>query len=190
MKAADREVEIKLRFASAEDARARIERAGASIRTARHFEDNVLYEDAGRTLKPNGKVLRLRRVGPTGVLTFKAKPAKDSRYKVREEIETAVSEPGKLACLLERIGLTPSYRYQKYRTVYATDAGLQICLDETPLGCFVELEGEPAAIDAFAGKLGFGPADYVLSTYRELQEAATGGEGSRDMVFEDSGGPA
>lgn len=183
MKAADREVEVKLRFSSTREARSRIEETGATVRDPRHFEDNILYEDAARSFKPSGRLLRVRRVDDRGTLTFKAKPRDDSRYKVREEIETPVADPAALARILERIGLSPVYRYQKYRTVFDGGDGLQVCLDETPLGCFVELEGTPAAIDAFATRIGCGVQDYIRSTYRELQEAA-GGEHAGDMVFE------
>jgi len=42
-------------------------------------------------------------------------------------------------------------------------------LDETPLGCFVELEGPPEEIDSAAQRLGFTPDQYIRESYRELQ---------------------
>jgi adenylate cyclase class 2 len=73
--------------------------------------------------------------------------------------------------ILEQLGFVPEYRYEKYRTSFAV-AGVVACLDETPLGCFVELEGEPDAIDRLATRLGFGPKDYIRASYRELHRTA------------------
>ena len=41
-------------------------------------------------------------------------------------------------------------------------------LDETPIGDFLELEGERRAIDRSARLLGYGPADYIARSYGAL----------------------
>jgi adenylate cyclase class 2 len=86
--------------------------------------------------------------------------------------------------ILAGAGFEIAYRYQKYRTGMRLGA-LGVFLDETPLGCFVELEGPPEAIDAAAAELGFAVADYVTESYRELHERAReeGAYASRDMLF-------
>lgn len=64
--------------------------------------------------------------------------------------------------------------------------GLVIAIDETPVGTFVELEGDEVAIAAAAARLGCTPADYVLASYRTLfleHRARHGGTGEH-MVFE------
>lgn len=180
------EVEIKLRFESAQQARERLSVLEPTEVVARTFEDNVLYEDPGRSLKPSGRLLRIRRWGSRNLLTFKRKVAGEHRHKVREEIETEVDDADALERLFRGLNFEPVYRYQKYRTLYRAGR-LDICLDETPVGCFVELEGPAEAIDDAAAKLGFGPGDYVRSTYRELHEetAAANGIPVGDMVFDD-----
>ena len=69
--------------------------------------------------------------------------------------------------------------YQKYREVWEW-AGVEIVIDETPVGVFVELEGGADAIDRAAGALGRTAADYVTASYPDLFRAQ-GGRG--DMVF-------
>jgi len=185
----NREIEIKLRFETAEAAIRGVEALGAELVTARQFEDNTLYDDADRSFKKSRRLVRLRRWGDLNLLTFKAPVQGKHRHKVREEIETGVTDAAAVQRILTEVGLAPVYRYQKYRTLYRTGE-LEICLDETPVGCFVELEGPPAMIDEAARKLGFAPDDYVCLTYRELHESAAAalGEEVGDMVFDASDG--
>ena len=65
------EIEVKLSVRDADEARARLGRAGAVARTPRQFEDNRLYDDAARGLKGRREVLRLRSIGDANVVTFK-----------------------------------------------------------------------------------------------------------------------
>jgi len=182
-----REVEVKLMCDSPAEARRRIEALGARLVHDRRFEDNVLFDRDADPLKPARKLLRLRREGGRALLTFKAPVSGEHPHKVRVEEETAVEDPRAAEHILEGLGFRPRYRYQKYRTLFEMD-GLEICVDETPLGCFIELEGDPEAIDRAAAELGFGLESYILDSYVELHErwAAERGVPLGDMVF----GPA
>ena len=155
----------------------------------RYFEDNVVYDRDDGSLVAAGKVLRLRRRSGVAVLTYKAPVAGQHRHKVREEHETRVEDPDSLERVFAGLGYRPIYRYQKYRTLLGRE-DLQVCLDETPLGCFVELEGTPEAIDEAAGSMGMGEEQYVLLTYRDLQEqdAKERGAVAGDLVFDPSPG--
>jgi len=169
MSRSTREIEIKLPFATAEDAVLRLTAIGARPASGRVFEDNRILDDDGRSLSRAGKLLRVRTAGDRAVLTVKAPVESDTRHKVREEIEVDVEDAGASLRLLERLGFRTIWRYQKYRSTF-TLPGLEATVDETPIGCFVELEGDPRAIDRTAADLGF-PADrYVTATYRELAE--------------------
>lgn len=182
-----KEIEVKLAIEDADEARRRLGAAGAVALSARTFEDNRLYDDADLSLKKTGRLLRIRSVGGQHLLTFKAKVAAgsgDTRYKVREEYETEVSDAAELERLLSALGYAPVYRYQKFRQPYRLGA-VEVLLDETPIGTFLELEGAPEAIDAAARALGFPPEAYDIRTYRELQEARAGGAEPGDMVFPD-----
>ncbi len=179
------EIEVKLPVGDADDARARLGRAGAVARTPRQFEDNRLYDDASRTLKGRREVLRLRSVGDANVVTFKKPLAvdyEDGRYKVRVEHETTVGNAAEMDEVFRGLGLRPVWRYQKFRQSYVLGE-VHVELDETPIGVYIELEGAPDAIDAAAGALGFGPDDYVTKTYRQLHEEHAGHADPGDLVF-------
>ncbi len=92
------------------------------------------------------------------------------RYKVREEVEIAISNGEHMRQILSALGLHPLFRYEKFRTTYAisTIRRLKIELDETPIGTFLELEGSPMAIDRAARLLGYSHSDYITQTYGAL----------------------
>ncbi len=165
------ETECKLPFRSVEDAQAALAPLDADLLVPRTFEDNVLYDYADRRLRRKGTVLRLRSHGERALLTVKRKVRNDTRHKVREEIETNVGDAKTVDRMLRAIGFVPWIRYQKYRSIFTKDS-VEICLDETPVGCFIELEGEPDAIDTLAKELGFVPEQYILASYLALHRNA------------------
>ena len=171
MAMSSRENEIKLGFASPELALRRLRDAGAIEARERAFEDNVLFDTDGGSLAASGRVLRLRRCAGEVLVTFKSRVPGDHRHKVHVEHESAVSDGAAFERVLAGLGFGPRYRYQKFRTVYRL-GGVEASLDETALGTFVELEGEPDEVDRAARSLGVSPADYVRATYRELHEQA------------------
>jgi adenylate cyclase class 2 len=173
------ETEVKLRLGSPEATRARLESLGAVCTRERHFEDNVLFDDAAGSLAASGTLLRLRETPHGGVLTFKGPRAVALGMKSREERETAVEAPAQVRAILKNLGYRPVFRYQKYRESWA-HRGQEIVLDETPIGWFLEIEGDPAGIGVVAAELGFQPADYIGESYVGLF-LASGGKG--DMVF-------
>ncbi len=173
------ETEVKLRVASPDAARERLVGLGAVLVRERHFEDNVLFDDRGGTLRESGTVLRLRQTPLGGVLTFKGPREEEGGIKSREERETAVEAPEQVRAILRNLGYRPVFRYQKYRETWAY-RGQEIDVDETPIGAFLEIEGDPDGIRRVAGELGFQPADFVAESYVGLF-LASGGKG--DMVF-------
>jgi adenylate cyclase class 2 len=110
-----------------------------------------------------------------------SRPAGTARYKVREEIEFTVGAPrkapglveGDLTSIFAALGLRPVFRYAKYRTTYTLPKLRRIVIeiDETPIGCYLELEGAPAAIDRAARQLGYLPRDYIIQSYAALYAA-------------------
>ncbi len=200
----DMEVEIKL---PCDDVSCLVE-GGLSLEVVeeRHFEDNWVYKLPDGKLR-KGQYLRVRYVGngdgagrhKEGQLTYKGKPRrmpvatatrKHKGKKVREEIETSVGQPNKVVKIFKRLGLVRSFRYQKHRTVYsvALDDGrsLLAMFDETPIGNFLELEGDAGAIEAVAAKIGYAPATFISESYVEMQvtRCAARGVPLSDMVFE------
>jgi len=174
-----RETEVKLRLESADAMRERLRRLGATLSRERHFEENVLFDDPGGSLRASGTVLRLRQTPHGGVLTFKGPRELVGGIKSREERETVVEAPGEVHAILRNLGYRPVFRYQKYRESWSY-RGQEIEVDETPIGAFLEIEGDAEGIAAVASELGFAPEAYLAESYVGLFLAA-GGKG--DMVF-------
>jgi adenylate cyclase class 2 len=173
------ETEIKLRVASPEAAREALARIGAQETRARHIEDNLLFDFEARVLRGRGHVLRLRETPAGAVLTFKGPYRIEDGIKSREEIEAGSADGSALRAILNRLGFVPVFRYQKYRETFAWQ-NQEIVLDETPIGIFLEIEGDPAGIRAAATALGYGPSDYLTDSYAALFRDS-GGTG--DMLF-------
>ncbi|MDQ3069048.1 MAG: class IV adenylate cyclase [Acidobacteriota bacterium] len=174
------EREIKLPFASAAHARAALESAGASPHAARRLQDDVLYDNGENLLWGQRSALRLRKDGDRAVLTFKG-PVEPGLLKSREEIESGVESHEAIALMLARLGFRPWFRYQKYREELRAP-GVIAAIDETPAGVFVEIEGDEAAVIALAARLGRGPSDFMLDSYRGVWLKTKGAEAG-DMVF-------
>jgi predicted adenylyl cyclase CyaB len=173
------ETEVKLRAPGLSEARSALAQIGATLRRARYLEDNVLWDDPRASLASRGRLLRLRRIPGSALLTFKGPRSVEGGIKSRDEIETSVPDPETLEAILRGVGLSPSFRYQKYREVYSLP-DLEIVIDETPIGTFFEIEGEGEAIQKAAAALGYGLEDYISDSYAALF-FASGGRG--DMVF-------
>lgn len=174
-----RETEVKVRVADAGAVREALVRLGAGLARERHFEDNLLFDDEAGSLREGGLVLRLRRTPRGGVLTFKGPREMEDGVKSREERETAVDQPDVLQAILVGLGYRPVFRYQKHRETW-THRGQEIEIDETPIGVFVEIEGDAAGIRGVAAELGFTPAEFLAESYVGLF-LASGRSG--DMVF-------
>jgi adenylate cyclase class 2 len=167
-----REIEIKLAYdGTPEAARAMLEQHGYSLTEPRTLEADQLF-DRARELRESDQLLRLRqtrsRAGDRALVTYKGPGAKGI-HKSREEIEFDVSDPETFTLVLERLGYYPSFRYEKYRTKFASpgEPGF-ITIDETPIGIFLELEGAPEWIDQTAARLGYPPAKYLTCSYASL----------------------
>lgn len=142
----------------------------------------MILDTADRRLLAAGTALRVRADGARAFLTFKG-PVTPGAVKAREEIETEAASADALLAICAAIGFAPAFRYEKYREEL-TLPGVVIAVDDTPIGAFVEIEGDEAAIHALAGRLGFSSADYVTASYRTLFVAWAGADaGARDMTF-------
>jgi adenylate cyclase, class 2 len=175
------ESEIKLRMEGPEAARTAVAALGATLAQARHLEDNVLYDDARSSLRAAGRVLRLRRAAGRAILTCKGpRQERGDGVKSRPETEVEVSDGDAFHAILSALGYLKVFRYQKYRETYRW-RDVEIVVDETPIGTYLEIEGPVTAIHEAARALGRGPRDYIADSYVGLF-LATGKTG--DMVFE------
>jgi adenylate cyclase, class 2 len=182
------EIEVKL----ACDDLDRLRHAGYELKLdkPRHFEDNWLLDFEDESLLKQGAALRVRMVNGQGTVTYKGvvKETHSSPLKVREEIETNVTEPQKMIELLEHLGFRRFFRYQKYRTGYRVTqdgAEFKVVLDETPMGNFIEIEGDEASVLKALNKAGFSEEEFIRQSYPELQEERCRPRGVplEDLVF-------
>jgi adenylate cyclase class 2 len=164
------ETEVKLPAVDAASAKRMLYRAGFRVYKRRVFEDNTVFDTPGLGLRKKATLLRLREAGGKAIVTFKGRPIA-SKHKSREELEVEVSDAATMRIIAERLGFTPVFRYQKYRTEYKQPSRAGVAtLDETPIGIYLELEGQPAWIDRTAARLGYPESAYIVSSYGRLYQ--------------------
>ncbi len=146
-------------------------------------EDNWLFDRKGE-LARHGSVLRVRQDGRNALITFKGPASFEGAAKLRSELEMRVESAELALELFRALGYQVERRYQKIREEWRLGAET-ICLDHTPIGDFVEFEGEKA--EAVAKRCGFDPATAVRKSYLMLYEdyVATNPDAPRDMIFRD-----
>jgi adenylate cyclase class 2 len=211
------EIEVKLKVGELVDAperltatKVRLEEMGATVTHPREFEDNLAFDFPDRSIVRSGSLLRVRVMARGTLLTFKgpvsplaglAVPGSGAssgaartspQMKARHETELMIpsNETDALLAIIRGLGMQPVFQYQKYRTTWDWK-GLHVLLDETPIGIYLELEGERALIEAGAQALGYRFEDFITKSYRDLylehlDQGAQGLQGSRSedrMVF-------
>jgi adenylate cyclase class 2 len=187
------EIELKFPVADVQAFRAAVEALGFSLVTERTFESNTLYDTEDRQLRERRQILRLRQYGGRCTLTHKRQPEgeNDTRYKTRIETESSVEDCAAIAEVFAHMGYVPAFRYEKYRTEWGAPAGAEgkLVLDETPIGVWAELEGEPAWIDTMLERLGVNPEQCLTDSYGKLflRWKEESGSPAEHLTFEEAG---
>ena len=161
------EIEVKLRIGDPKAVREKILGLGAVVARDRYLEHDALFDFDPPVLSAGRRAIRLRTSGKRATLTYKGEPQRSRSFKVREEFETQVRNPKELRKILKALGLRETFAYAKHRTVLRKSR-LTISIDETPVGNFVELEGERHEITRFARSLGFTRTDFITLSYVEM----------------------
>ena len=186
----DKHLETEVKLAC--DDLARIRNAGfeLKLKKPRHFEDNWLLDTSDQSLLKQGAALRVRSVEGKGLVTYKGivEESADSPIKIREEIESETSAPEHMIELFERLGYHRAFRYQKYRTIYSLmldEQELEVTFDETPMGKFIEIEGEKGRVLRVLETAGFSAEESIRLSYPELQAERCKERGVplEDLVF-------
>jgi adenylate cyclase class 2 len=178
------EREIKLRFNTADAARAAILAAGGTPLRGRRLQEDCLLDTDDEQLRRRRAALRIRMESGKSFVTFKG-PVQPSIARVREELETLVTDGTLLVTIFEQLGYHVWFRYQKYREEFALDDVI-VAVDETPVGTFIEIEGGDRGIAEMAIALGRTPSDYLLDSYRGLfcEHCRQMGLPLTDMLFD------
>jgi pantoate--beta-alanine ligase len=141
-------LEIEMKFPVADFTRVerRLAEWGASADPPREDADHY-YNAPDRDFARTDEALRLRRIGPANLLTYKG-PKLDPQTKTRAEVEITLSPGDQTAGgfdrLAQHLGYRPTAVVRKRRRIHHLTRGefaLEICLDEVEhVGRFVELE--------------------------------------------------
>ncbi len=165
----DLEIEIKLRpTMGLAQVREQLLGDGFEISKPRVFESNTVLDTVDMKLREARELIRIRRVGEIAILTYKGEP-QPGKHKSREELEVEVADAAKLESIFSRLGYSPMFRYDKFRTEFQKpgDKGI-VTVDETPIGLYIELEGAPDWIDRTAQRMMFTERDYITQSYGSL----------------------
>jgi len=167
------EIEVKLPAKDLGALRERLREQGASLLAGAHDEVNDLYDfppdDASRSLSASGRTVRLRTAAGKAILTYKGKARFQSGVKTREEREVEVSDGGEAEGILAGLGLSRRFRYEKRREEWRFE-DCDVALDETPIGNFVEVEGDPVSIRRVFVRLDLDFGEAIPYSYAELYQ--------------------
>lgn len=142
----------------------RLPQVGAK-RKGQDFEVNTIY--TGETLDVGRSVLRLRRIGNRGILTYKERFPTHSAIKHQREDETGIDDPDALELILVALGFTPALIYEKRRETWRLGK-TEIVIDELPFGLFMEIEGTENEIQDAESKLAIKRLKTETATYPQL----------------------
>ena len=172
------ETELKLRIPATGPYRPLLEALGFRETSPAQPEVSVLWDRDG-VLRETGSALRTRTYGGQARLTWKGPRVPDAILKIRPEEETGIEHLEALEAILRALGYEPVMRLEKVRSVYER-AEVEACLDETPFGCYLELEGEAQAIRLAMEGLGLATDRAETRSYPELYRAH--GLGTADLT--------
>jgi len=178
------EIEIKFALENRESLVARIEEAGGEQLFPETFEDNMILDRRGE-LRTKGALLRVRKFGRFVLATFKGPASFDGAIRSREEVQTGLESFDRAIALFDALGFKPVFRYQKFREVWRV-RDVEIVLDRTPIGDYLEIEGPTETIRELSAALGLSLEKGIRQSYADLYRLArrTRADLPEHMVFD------
>lgn len=145
----------------------RLKALGASD-GGKFFENNILFDTQHEFLSLNNRLLRLREYKNKYIITLKDKSnIKGGKFKIREEIETHVSDLFSTLEIFKRMGYNVKLIYQKYRRKMIIDKS-EITIDNLPFGDYIEIEGSKESIEKLSEELELLTTDISNKSYVSL----------------------
>ena len=169
------EIKVALTPSELEDLRSRLEKLESRLLSPATEEINRLFDFSDRRLQRSRSVLRLRTYGNRSLLTYKGPSQPDPLFKRRAEFETQVADSAALLKILDLLGLQQTFEYRKRREIHRVrvdERWLELAIDQTPLGLFAELEGDPEILAEAAGLLNWSPRKFIRKSYVQLYAEA------------------
>jgi adenylate cyclase, class 2 len=171
MNTTGKELEVKFLVKNLNKIESRLQDLEAQLVQSRIFEKNLRFDLPDESLQKSFRVLRLRQ-DENAVLTFKSRGKMVDGLREREEWEVTVSDFALMQKILASLGYDIYFIYEKYRTTYELNSA-HVMLDETPLGFFVEIEGENKdSIVSLANLLHLEFSEAITESYLFLFEQA------------------
>ncbi len=163
------EIEVKFYVKNLKKLEARLRELKARLIQPRVHEMNLRFDTATHELGRQQRVLRLRQDEQVR-FTYKGPSRNESGVLSRTEVEVTVDDFDRARQFLEALGFEKSFFYEKYRTTYDLDES-HIMFDDTPLGSFIEVEGQSAeSVHALSEKLGLNWGAAIGTSYSALFE--------------------
>lgn len=181
----DQEIEVKFLLSDYAALMQKISALHLPCSQERIHEFNLRYDQPDGSLVAQKQVLRLRK-DTQARLTFKGPGIMQEEVLLRKEIEVEVSDFDTTKRLLEALGYQVVMMYEKFRANYLMDS-LVLSVDETPLGLFIELEGEsPDQVHQAALRLGLNWDARINLSYSALLNLFNHNTGNsfRDLSFD------
>ena len=179
------EVELKSVVDDLARRRAAIEAAGATLVFDGRLEDRR-YDSPDRALTARDHVLRVRvyrdAAGTRAQLDFKGPTQRDDGYKVREEIESHVSDADALVAILDRLGYVVTIAIDRDIVQYDL-GGAMIRFERYPrMDDLVEVEGDRDAIERAIDALGMPRAGFLTDRLPDFARRFEERTGARAAV--------
>lgn len=178
------EIEVKFHLSDMERIRNRILAIKAKP-SGRVFETNIRFENALKSLKKQGILLRLRHDDRSRLTHKSSLHTPDMEFKVHKELEVEVGDFHICHSILEALGYYPEQAYEKWRETFVLD-DTNLLIDTMPYGVFLEIEGEKSRIREMADRLGLNWKERILLNYLEIFEVIRREEDLRftDITFD------
>ncbi len=173
------ESEVKIKIDNIDAIKAKLHEIRAEPYKKKALQTDVYFDNKSK-LKKTDQTLRLR---DNQILAYKGPAQKKQKLKIREEIEVMIDNGNYMKEILAKLGYIPTRTKEKYREGYIFHL-TQICIDETPMGNFIEIEGSKEGVYDVAKRLGFTEKNFITKSYTALwEEYAKEKDIKGDMVF-------
>ncbi|MFA6888131.1 MAG: class IV adenylate cyclase [Candidatus Woesearchaeota archaeon] len=172
------ETEVKIKIDAVEPIKQKLLGMKAELYKKRALQTDLYF--GNKKLRKNGQTLKIR---DNAIFTYKGPAEKKKNIRSNEEIEIMIDNAAYLQLLLEKLGYVQYWKKERYRESYLINM-TQICIDETPMGNFIEIEGKKENILDIAKRLGFSQKDFSADGYGKIwREYAKKNKCKGDMVF-------
>lgn len=105
-------------------------------------------------------------------LTIKAKTKETSEFFKRIELETTIGNTKEVIEMMPFLGFPKriSWEKRRYSFINSPNAEIKFCLDETPMGWFLEIEGSEESIENAVSRLNLKKMEKINKPYLALWE--------------------